>query len=158
TVSSVAPYGHAAIIAADNTDITSGFTTGSLGGALQVRDTTIPGYRTQLDTLAYTVAQQVNTLHTAGYDLSGTAGGNFFNQLAPIAGAAANIDVAAAVASDATKVAAAGSTAAGDNQTARAIANLSDAKVLGAGSKTLAQGWGDLVYQVGLDNQAATEQ
>jgi flagellar hook-associated protein 1 FlgK len=157
SVAAAAPSGYAAVQAADGTDITSQLTTGTIGGLLQVRDTIIPGYKNQLDTLAYTLTQQVNALHTGGYDLNGTAGGDFFTPLASAAGAAAAIDVGAAVAADPSKVAAAGSAVAGDNQTARAIANLSDAKVVG-GSATFAQGWGDLVYQVGLDSQTATEQ
>jgi flagellar hook-associated protein 1 FlgK len=42
----------------------------------------------------------------------------------------------------------------GDNQTARALANLRDSKVVG-GASTLAEGWGTLVSQVGQSVQVA---
>jgi len=81
--------GFVAVKSADGTDVTSGINGGRVGGLLKARDSLIPGYRTQLDTLAYTVVQQVNIQHQAGFDLNGTAGGNFFTPLASIPGAAA---------------------------------------------------------------------
>ena len=155
STSPMAGTGFASILSADGTDVTSAITSGQIGGLLQARDTNIPGYMSQLDTLAYTVVQQVNTLHAAGYDLNGTTGNNFFTPLATATGAAAAIAVDPAVAADPTKVAAATVNAAGDNQTATAIAALRDAKVLGGGLSTMSDAWSSLVYQVGQDTQTA---
>ena len=153
TVSTL-PSGYAAVKAADGTDITSALTSGRLGGLVRVRDTVVPGYISQLDTLAHTLVQQVNTLHAGGYDLSGAPGGDFFSPIALVPGAAKVVSVNAAVAADLSKIAAAGSAVAGDNQTARALANLRDSAVVG-GVSTLAEGWGNLAYQVGQDAQLA---
>jgi flagellar hook-associated protein 1 FlgK len=99
---------------------------GTLGGLLQVRDTTIPGYISRLDDIAYTLNQQVNTLHSSGFDLNGAAGLPFFTPLGAAAGAASALTVNAAVAADPSKIAAAAVNAAGDNQVARQLANLRD--------------------------------
>jgi flagellar hook-associated protein 1 FlgK len=58
-----------------NDDITGG----KLGGYLAVRDTMIIDYQDQLDTLARSVIDEVNWLHTGGYDVSGDIGGLFFS-------------------------------------------------------------------------------
>ena len=68
--------------------VTNEFTTGKIGGLSHARDTLIPGYLSRLDTVAYEVAQQVNTLHQTGTDLNGNAGGVFFTPPAAVAGAA----------------------------------------------------------------------
>lgn len=54
---------------------------GEIGGTLQIRDTIVGGpggYLARLDEMANQLVTTVNAQHTAGYDLSGTAGGNFF--------------------------------------------------------------------------------
>ena len=53
-------------------------TSGKLNGLITLRDTTIPGYQTKLDTIASTLITSTNTAHAAAFDLSGTAGGTFF--------------------------------------------------------------------------------
>ncbi len=59
-------------------NITSKITSGDLGGVLQVRDQTIPGLLTSLDTLAAGLANGLNAANQQGYDLNGNAGGNIF--------------------------------------------------------------------------------
>jgi flagellar hook-associated protein 1 FlgK len=135
-------------------DVTSTFNTGTLGGMLRARDTTIPGYLNTLDTLAATVVAQVNSVHSTGYDLNGAAAGNFFAPISGVAGASTAVTLSAAVAADPAKIAAAGSPNAGDNTVARALSNLRDARVIG-GVSTMAEGWGALVYQVGKDVSSA---
>ncbi len=57
-----------------NGDITGG----KLGGYLAVRDTMITDYQDELDTLARSVIDEVNWLHTGGYDIDGNLGKLFF--------------------------------------------------------------------------------
>ena len=83
---STAPSGHASLMARDF-DITSEVTGGTIGGLLYVRDSAIPGYLVSLDALAAQTAASVNGVHTAGYDLSGAAGGSFFSYSMPPSGA-----------------------------------------------------------------------
>jgi len=136
-------------------DITAEIDNGRLGGLLQARDTMVPGYLEQLDTMAFTVAQQVNTVHQSGFDAAGAAGGPFFAPLATATGAAAAIAVSAAVSADPGLVAASATGAPGDNQTARALAALRDAGVLAGGTATFAEAWGRLAYTVGTDASTA---
>jgi flagellar hook-associated protein 1 FlgK len=157
---STPPDGHAAL-SINGADITSAITGGTLGGMLHVRDVDIPGYQAQLDQLAYDVADQVNTLHAAGYDQSGAAGGDFFSFSSTIVGstgAAAAIQLDPAIAADATKIAAAGIAEPGDNQVARQLAALRDTRVLDGGTSTLSDHWGQLVYSIGRDVKDAQDQ
>jgi len=100
----------------------------------------------------------LNTLHQAGFDLAGAAGLPFFTPLAGAAGAASTLSVNAAVAADPNLVVAAGVAAAGDNQTARQIADLRDARVMFGNTATLHDAWGRLIYQAGTDTQVARQE
>ena len=154
TVVNTPPQGLAALTLG-GADITSQITSGSLGGWLHVRDTLIPDYESRLDSLAYSAATEVNTLHAAGTDLNGATGQNFFTPPAGIAGAAAALAVDPALAADPRKIAASQSGAAGDNEVAKAIAGLRDARVLNSGTTTLSGSWAQLVYRVGSDSANA---
>jgi flagellar hook-associated protein 1 len=49
-----------------------------LAGLIEMRDQKLPALLADLDTLAAGVASSFNSAHRGGYDLSGTAGGDFF--------------------------------------------------------------------------------
>jgi len=136
-------------------DITGELTSGTVGGLLYTRDTLIPGYRARLDQLAFGVAQEVNTLHQSGFDLNGNPGTAFFTPPAAVAGAAAAMTVSATVQGNPSLVAASQTGAPGDNQVARALANLRLQPVLSGGTTTFAEGWAQLAYQVGSDVDTA---
>jgi flagellar hook-associated protein 1 FlgK len=51
---------------------------GSAAADLQTLTTDIPAYQAQLDSVAFTLATQVNDAQAAGYDLDGNAGGPMF--------------------------------------------------------------------------------
>jgi flagellar hook-associated protein 1 FlgK len=157
TVQNSGPGGYAQVsVGAD--DVTDEIAAGRLGGFLRVRDVNIPDYLSRLDTLAHAVATQVNTLHAAGFDQTGGTGGTFFTAPAAVAGAAAGLTVRAAVAADSRLIAAGGTAAAGDNTTARAIANLRQATVLNGNTATLADAWGQIVYRVARDTRTAADE
>lgn len=79
---------------AGGADITSQITSGALAGYIQVRDQTIPGILSNLDTLAAGLANGLNTANQAGYDLNGNPGGDIFvPPPASGSGAAANLQV-----------------------------------------------------------------
>jgi flagellar hook-associated protein 1 FlgK len=147
--------GGLATLASQGNDITSELTGGQIGGWLKVRDTLVPGYQNSLDQLASDVATGVNSLHNAGFDATGAAGGDFFTPPATVANAAATFSVDAAVAADPKRVAASLTGSVGDNQTAKAIAALRDAVLPGTGA-TPTQSWAQLVYRVGADAADAT--
>jgi len=138
-------------------DITSEVGRGQLSGWVEVRDTLLPGYANRLDAIAFEVVDEVNTLHQGGTDLLGGTGNNFFAPLGGVAGAATTMAVTAAVDADSQRIAASQSGAPGDNQVARSIAALRDARVVG-GTATFADSWSQLVYRVGSDSQMAQAQ
>lgn len=155
------PAGNYAVMS-QGVDITSEITGGKLGGLLNVRDVKIPDYMARLDELAYQVATRVNTVHAAGYDLNGAAGGAFFSfspalsgTPAASSGAAAALRLDPGVAGDTSLIAAGGIAEAGDNQNARTMAALRDARVLNNNTATLSDGWAQLVYRVGRDTSTA---
>lgn len=147
-----------ATITSQGVDITSEISRGSVGGELLVRDQFVPGYQARLDQLAFGVAQQVNTLHAAGYDANGHTGQTLFTPLGSAAGAAAALAVDPALAGDSSLVAASSTGAAGDNRAAKAIANLRDARTMSGGTASLSDVWSQLVFRVGSDSQTAQAQ
>jgi flagellar hook-associated protein 1 len=156
-VTSAPPSGFAALVSAGTT-VTSEVTGGSIGGLIQARDVLIPAYQDQLDTLAYTIATEVNAVHQSGYDMNGATGNNFFTPLASPAGAARTISVSAGILADPKTIAAGGTATAGDNAVARKLADLRDARVLSGGTATFSDAWGSLVYRVGADSRAASDE
>lgn len=82
------------VLDAAGKDITSTIQNGELGGAIEVRDTTLPGISSQLDKLASEFADAFNTVHEGGTDLNGHAGVAFFSAPSTGSGAAANFSVA----------------------------------------------------------------
>jgi flagellar hook-associated protein 1 FlgK len=156
TVADGAPQGHARVLAG-GVDITGDIADGHLGGLLAVRDRLLPGYVADLDTLAYTVATQVNALHATGFDRAGAPGAAFFTVPGSVAGAAAAVQVNGALLADVSLVAAAGVPAAGDNQVARRLADLRDGAIVNGVAPGAA--WSALVYRVGSDvHRAEAEQ
>ena len=138
-------------------DVTSEATGGQVGGLRQIRDVLAPEYLARLDTLAYEVTQQVNGLHTAGFDLDGQAGLPFFTPLAGATGAASAIAVNPSLTANLRLIVAAGVPSVGDNQAARAIAALRDARTLDNGTATLSESFGTLAYRVGQDTSIAKQ-
>jgi flagellar hook-associated protein 1 FlgK len=157
TITNTPPSGFAQI-GASGIDTTSEITGGRIGGLLHVRDVQMPDYQSRLDTLAYDIVQQVNTVHRTGYDQGGTQNRDFFTPLGSAAGAARVMSLDAALAADSSRIAAAGINATGDNGAARSLAGLRDARVLNGGTTTLADSWAQLVYRVGRDTQAAKDE
>ena len=142
--------------AASTTDVTTEITGGRIGGLLHVRDTLIPGYATQLDQLAYSVATDVNAITTSGFDLNGNPGTAFFTPLAGVANAATLIAVNAAVVADNRLVVTSSTTAVGNNDLALAIGALQDLAMTGDTARPV-EGWGSLVYTVATDSERAIE-
>ena len=142
---------------ASSADITGALNAGSLGAAVNVRDTVVPGLQAQLDELAWGVATQVNAVHSAGFGLDGVGGRDFLTAPAAVDGAAASLSMDAAVVGDPDAVAAA-STAAGvpgDNSVATAIAALSNTLTMSSSSQTFNQYWGGVISGLGHDASAS---
>jgi flagellar hook-associated protein 1 len=139
------------VIDTSGNNITESIQGGQLGGAIQIRDQTIPSYLNQLNTLATQFGAALNAAQAQGFDSSGNAGGDFFT--VPSTGAAAGISVAI---TDPSKIAISSDGSSGSNGN---VANLSAAvnNAMSSGS-TPAQAYASLVYQVGNDTSNASAQ
>lgn len=115
------------------TDVTANVDAGTLGGIREARDQDLPDVATQLDQLAYDLANAVNAAHTGGFGLDAVAGRPLFTAPTAVAGAAAAMSVDAAMIGHPDRVAAS-STAAdlpGGNQNALALLHVGQ-NVIGA--------------------------
>jgi len=61
------------------TDVSDRLQGGQIGGLLDLRDETLPQYAANLDEMAGTLIKNVNDLHSAGFNLNGVGGINFFD-------------------------------------------------------------------------------
>lgn len=143
-----------AVLWSGGTNVTNEISGGRLAGLLEARDVAVPKYQKQLDTIAFTFANAVNSMHGTGHDLNGNTGGNVFQPPPTLAGAAAGLQVDTALAADPRLVAAASSSSGSDNGMARQIAALRDASLF-AGTGTFNDAWADLTYAVGQDAASA---
>lgn len=133
-------------------DVTSQIKGGSLGAMLQEANTTLPGYMTELNTLAQTFADQVNGQLSQGVDASGAAPStNLFSYDQP-GDAAYSLAVTGITAN---QVAAASSTAPGGNGNALAVAQLANATLVNG--YTFTQAYGNLGARVGTGVSSAQQ-
>ena len=142
--------------------------TGQIGGLLYVRDTAMPGYLAKVDELAYNLAQQINSVHAAGWNLNNATGVNFFNPVTPtippapaatIAGYSKNLAVAITSTNDISAAdvnPAIGGT--GNNKNALLLKDLADTPVAFSGGvlESTSSYYNSLVSSVGVDVQSAT--
>ena len=141
------------VIDSSGNNITSSIQGGQLGGAIAVRDQVIPGYLSQLNTLASQFATAFNTAQAQGYDSTGPAGGNFFTVPANPDDAAAGLSVAI---TSGSQIAISSDGSAGSNGN---VQNLSNALTTALPSgQSAEQAYAGLVFQVGNDTSNASTQ
>ncbi|MDO9307984.1 MAG: flagellar hook-associated protein FlgK [Deltaproteobacteria bacterium] len=131
-------------------------TTGELGATVAMRDTIIPGYLAQVDTLAKSIADAVNAQHSIGFSPTGGTNQNFFTPLGAVTGAAGAFSIDAGL--DISTIAASGSALLpGDNSNALAIVQLNSTYTVpsGAPTATFSSYYSSLVSKVGLDVQSS---
>jgi flagellar hook-associated protein 1 FlgK len=130
-------------------DITSGVTTGALGGLREARDVDIAQSASNIDQLAYDVSTSVNAVHQAGYGLDGTSGRPLFTPPTQVAGAAAAMKVDPSVEGQPNNVAASSSASdlPGGNGAALQLEALAN-QAIGTGG-TPAQEFASITSQIG---------
>ena len=136
-------------------DVTRGLTQGTLGGLREARDTDMAGSVSRLDQFAFSFANAVNTVQSAGVGLDGVSSRALFTPPKQVAGAAAMFSVDVALEDDPGAVAAS-STAAGlpgGNDAAVAMAQLASVS-MGTGGSPATQ-WGAITAQMGTAVRAA---
>ncbi|HTW63185.1 MAG TPA: flagellar hook-associated protein FlgK [Bryobacteraceae bacterium] len=140
-----------AILSSDGTDITDQTTGGQLGAELEDNNTVLPSYQTQLNTLAQTLADQVNNTLNNGIDQNGAAPATNLFTYNAATGAAATLAVSPLTPD---QIAAASPGAPGGNGNALVLAALANTPVIGG--YTFAQAYGNIGAQVGSDLSNAT--
>ena len=136
-------------------DLTDRLRGGKLGGLLVVRDDRAGRYAGDLDTLAADLVARVNTVHRAGFDATGVAGGDLFVPTAVGASAAETLQVSAAILADPRKLAAGGAANPGDGSNALAMAALERQSSGALGGRTATGFLADLQTGLGLDTRSA---
>lgn len=129
------------------TDITSEQINGGgqLAGLLATRNQDIPAIQNQIDTLANSVATQLNTIQTGGADLNGNPGLPLFNVPATVAGSAAGISVAL---TDPSQIAASAvGSGPGDNTNLQAMIGVENSN--GVGGQTPASYYASFISNLG---------
>ena len=117
--------------------ITSLITGGKIGAELELRDTTVPAIRDDLDEFAFTLSYRFNLAHDDGYGLVDATQRDFFTDLTVVDGAASQIAVDPAMITQPRHIAAAatldaglGAGAPGDNENALVLAALETQSVV----------------------------
>jgi flagellar hook-associated protein 1 FlgK len=140
--------------AATSTATTATLASGKLAGLDELRDTTIPGYVSQLNAIASALITATNNLQGTGYDLSGTLGsanasaGTFFTGTD-----ATDIAVNPALVASPSLIAASSDGTAGNAENALAMVDLRNQALVGG--STIDSAYSQLVTQVGSDSQEA---
>lgn len=136
---------------------TSLFPAGKIGSLLNVRDNQVQSVLDRLDQFAKSLVDEVNGQHALGFDLNGNAGGNLFNPIATLAGAAGNVQVGTSVATDPRLLAAAASptTLPGDNRNALALVGLRSTTLPALGGLTFEEHFLAVLGDVGSQVAAA---
>jgi flagellar hook-associated protein 1 len=132
---------------AQGTDITANLTSGDLAGVLQVRDQTIPGLLSNLDTLAAGLANSLNTANQQGFDLNGNTGGNLFVP-PPASGQGAASSLAVQI-TDPSLIAASSDGTPGSNGNLAVLSGVQNQPVAGGQDPT--DYYSNIVYAVGND-------
>ena len=133
------------------TSINSAITEGSLAAYLEIRDTTVEGYLGSLDTLAASIATEVNTRHALGYDLDQNVGEEiFFFDVEPEVQEARYLKVSEAIIADANKIAAS-ATVNGDGENAATMSALRDALTMNGGASTFNGYYSSFTGEIGQD-------
>lgn len=129
-------------------------TGGRIAGTIEGRDDGVDGLRAQLNALASELISRVNTVHTAGFSLSGATGEPFFT------GAdASTMQVNANLLNNPSLIQASGTAgAAGDNQTVLALAQLGTQKLASLNNQIFSESFGQTVAQLGQELASSNSQ
>ena len=133
------------LVRAQTAGTTLTLTGGSIEGEITARDGALATLQTSVNTLASQLITQVNGIYSAGYDLHGNTGQDFFTGTD-----AATIGVNSAVVNDPSTFQAAGTAgASGDNSVVLALSQLANNNIAGLGNQTFTQSYSQAVAGLG---------
>lgn len=132
---------------------------GRLGGLLGVREGELNGIKHDMDNMAFTIASEVNKMHSSGVNAYNQTGVNFFEPLTSAQGAAEYIKMNSDIMVDSARISAGRDpNRPGDNRVAIEIAELQYGKPVFEGSLTLDEFYNGIVGELGIKTQAANRQ
>ncbi|MBV9084185.1 MAG: flagellar hook-associated protein FlgK [Acidobacteriaceae bacterium] len=142
--------GNVQITDSTGANVTAHANSGKLGALINLANTTIPSYVSQLNTLAQGLADTINTKLASGWDQHNHAGARLFsyNPLAP----AESLAVAM---TDPTTLAAASASAPGGNDNAVALSTISTVPQASLGNFSFTGYYGNLASVIGTDSANA---
>lgn len=122
-------------------------TSGSLQGIIEARDGPLARLRTQIDTLATTLASEMNAVHQQGFGLNGSTGAALFTGTD-----ARSLRVNADLQEDPSKLQLSGASgSAGNNQVAVRLAQLAEKKIPELGNQSLSSRYNSVVSELGQE-------
>jgi flagellar hook-associated protein 1 FlgK len=136
------------------TNVTSQMSGGAIGGLLEVRDKNIGGLLENADKMAYSIANDVNAIHSRGFDAYNRTGHDFFEVPLDMKGYSASMNLTEHVSRDPLKIAAAGGmNSPGDNRVANAIGQLQYENTMPNEKSTLDEFYNSMVGEVGIQSR-----
>lgn len=137
-------------------DITRQLTGGAVGAYLGVRDSEIQDYLLRTDTLAQSLANEINKVHRLGYDQHGKVGNDFFKPLEEVSDASERMSVHSEIQKDVGRLAASAQpNAPADNRIANVISKLEYRKLLNNNGATFSDFYSGIVGQVGVQAETS---
>lgn len=137
-------------------NITNHIKGGRVGGLLDVRDNVINEHIREIDQMAYTLQENVNRIHTRGFDNYNQAGQAFFEPLAGPKDAAQKLSLNRNILGDVGLIAAAAAPGSpGDNRIANVISALQYQKVMDDKSATVDDYYASVVGRIGVESSRA---
>jgi flagellar hook-associated protein 1 FlgK len=131
---------------------------GKIGGSLEVRDQIIEDLKFKVNNIATSLASEVNSAHSLGYDKFGKEGGSFF-KIPPQERAAADLKINEEILEDVGRIAAAARPggAIGDNIVANVISQMQFRGVMDGGTTTIDDFYNSQVGTIGVVAQRANK-
>lgn len=129
---------------------------GRIGGALEIRDELIEDHLSRVDTMAFTLATEVNKAHIEGYDKYGKSGILFFEMPESVKDASETLSLNESIKLDSGKIVAASRVdSPGDSTIANIISSIQYQKVMEEGNSSLDDYYNAQVGQIGTIAQRA---
>ena len=125
---------------------------GQLKGLVDTRDELIPRYIDELDIMARSIIENVNSIHQSGYGLDGSTGKEFFDSNYLSAGTI-KLNMSLEISPD--MIAASGSGERGDGTIALEIQNIRNERIMLNGSSTVNDFYNSFVGNLGVETNEA---
>ncbi|MEY4551369.1 MAG: hypothetical protein RL685_7564 [Pseudomonadota bacterium] len=138
-------------VAGNGSDITHFLSGGQLSGVITVRDHDVVEMQGELDTFAFHLANEVNAVHSAGFGLDGVGGRNLFSVSNTASGAAASLQLNAALVDHPERIAASSSPfeLPGNASQAALLSRVADTPLAALGNLDPNQAYARIIGRVG---------